>query len=289
MAKKRSDEVTLRRGEKVRRRRFGWWIIPLLLLILIGGAAAYIFQKRIIADIKPHPTIPPDIPTPAPGGTPGLLYDSSFDNPAATANWEFFDDGRISAAVKDGRLVVGVNALTDTGTWSGLNFTVQDFILDVDATKVAGRDDNGIIVVFRLTDKENYNRFDISSDGFYSLSAARAGVHRTISEFNASSAIKQGSAVNHIRITARGDTFRFEVNGTPLLLCWSADVSVQPLWDPANPNQCLGGTLTDTWQNSDLPKGKIGLGAQGIPGLNGEPAAATIAFDNVTIKSPEIP
>jgi len=289
MAKRQSDEVTLRRGEKVRRRGFPWWIILLGLIVLIGAGAAYIFQGRIREEIKPRATLPPTLAAPVDGGATGVLYQTAFDDPASTTVWETFDDGRIAATLKDGMLVVSVNALTDTGTWSGLNYTVQDFALDVDATKIAGPDDNGIIVVFRLTDKENYNRFDVSSDGYYALSVARGGVRRTVSEFNASPAILQGDGLNHLRIVAVGDTFTFEVNGTRLPLCWSADPAIQPLWDPANPNQCLGGTLSDSWQNADLPQGKIGLGAQGIPGLNGEPATATIAFDNVVIKAPDAP
>ncbi len=289
MAKKQSDAVTLQRGEKVRQRRFPWWVIPVGLVVIIGGGLAYIFQGKIREVTMPRATLPPEISPAGQGGTPGLLYQAAFDDPGAAKDWEIFNDGRISAAFKDGLLVVGVNALTDTGTWSGLNYTFQDFVLDVDATKIAGRDDNGIIVVFRLTDKENYNRFDISSDGFYSLSIARKGIRRTVSDFNASQDIQKGNALNHIRIMAKGDTFKFEVNGTPLMLCWSTDPNIQPLWDPNNPGKCLGGTLTDTWQNGDIPKGKIGLGAQGIPGPNGEPAATTIAFDNLVIKSPDIP
>ena len=66
-------------------------------------------------------------------------------------------------------------------------------MLDVDATKLDGPDDNGIIVVFRLTDTDNYNRFDISSDGYYTLSIARDGVRLVISDWAASDAILHDS------------------------------------------------------------------------------------------------
>jgi hypothetical protein len=289
MIKKQPDEVTLHRGERTRRRKFPWWIVLLIFLILAGGLAYYVFQGPIRDAFTPPATLPPTISSPSGQGTPGILYQANFDDTSGATDWETFDDGRISAKIADGALVVGVNAPTDTGTWSGLNYTFQDFVLDVDATKLAGPDDNGIFIVFRLTDKENYNRFDISSDGYYALSVVRDGIRRTVSEFNASPAIQVGNAVNHLRLSAIGDTFRFEVNGTVLLMCWSADPAIQPLWDPANPNQCLGGTLLDSWQNADISQGKIGLGAQGILGIDMPTASATVAFDNLVIKTPDAP
>jgi hypothetical protein len=246
----------------------------------------YLFQYKIAGLFEAAPTL---APTPSGGGTPGVLYYSDFEDPAAVSDWEIFNDGFIWSEVSEGRLVVGVNALVDTGAWSGLGYTFESFVLDVDAAKLDGPDDNGMIIVFRLIDTENYNRFDISSDGYYSLSKVREGTPTVISEWNASPAIQTGGANNHIRLTATGDTFRFEVNNTLLKLCVSADADVQPLWDPNTPDQCLGGVLVDTWQDSDLPSGRIGLGAQGFVGFDGETttsAVATIGFDNLIVKAP---
>jgi hypothetical protein len=277
------------------RRRFPWWIVVVVAVIGAVAALVFVFQFQIKKALAPKPTaLPP--PPGASGGQalpPGVLYQTTFDDPAIAKDWELFDDSRISAAIKDSQLVVGVNALTDTGAWSGLNFSFDDFKLDVDAAKIAGPDDNGIIVMFRLTDKQNYDRFDISSDGYYAVSKVRNGLRTTVSDFPVmpSPAIRTGNATNHIRVTGRGSKFSFEVNGTPLKLCVAADGSSKPLWDQNG--QCLGGVLADNWQDSDLPKGKIGLGAQGfVPhtgDLNPQPAVATIAFDNLVIKTPDAP
>jgi hypothetical protein len=140
-----------------------------------------------------------------------------------------------------------------------------------------------------MTDKNNYNRFDITSDGYYSVSKVRDGIPTLVSDFNTSSAIVTGTGLNHITLEVNGDTFRFIVNGTVLKLCLSADPNTQPLWDPASPDTCLGGQVTDTWANSDIPKGKIGLGAQayvGFDGTNSTPAIASISFDNIVVKRP---
>ncbi len=288
MSKKQTEPVALKRQPK-RRRRFPWWIIPLIPAVLAVGYVAYLRIKQYIRTLPPP--LPPEIQ--AQDGTEGILYQTDFESEALAGEWEIFSDGLVSAALADAQLVVDVNAPTDTGAWSGLNYTFDDFVLDVDATKLGGPDDNGIIIIFRLQDKNNYNRFDISSDGYYALSVARAGEYRVISDYNRSQAIRLGNATNHIRIWATGDVFRFEVNDALLRLCVSNDPNVQPLWDlAATEPTCLGGTVVESWQNDDLLRGKIGLGAQGFSGFDGvqsTPALATIGFDNLTIWSPDAP
>lgn len=296
MSKHQPEAVGLRRGPE-RRRRFPWWILAVIIpLLLIAGGFAWVNQLKIqrwIADLTSgEPTAAP--PPPGEGAGEGaVLYETNFDSPSAAADWEAaFDDGTISALISNGQLVVDVDALTDVGTWLAMNFTFSDFVLDVDATKLGGPDDNGIIVLFRLQDNENYNRFDISSDGYYTVSMARGGERIVISDFIQSDAIITGAATNHVRVYAVGDTFRFEVNGTPLTLCVSDGSSAHPIpmLDEAGALTCMGGQLTDSWQNGDLMEGKIGLGAQGFVGFDGEnsrPALATIGFDNLVITAPD--
>lgn len=291
MAKKRSGRVALERGGR-KRRRFPWWLIPLALVVLVIAAGMVWLNWHSIRDfLEPRATLPPGAVEQE--GKPGVLYDTDFENEAVQADWESFNDGFIRAAVEGGQLVVGVNALDDTGTWSGLNLTFEDFVLDVDATKLEGPDDNGIIVIFRLTDTENYYRFDISSDGYYSVSKVRGGEPMIVSDWNRSQAIYTGEGTNHIRVRAVGDTFSFEVNGMRLPLCVAYDPNVQPLWDPsAGEPACLGGQIVESWQDAELTQGKIGLGAQGFTGFDGEnatPAVATIGFDNLIIWSADAP
>jgi hypothetical protein len=277
------------------RRRVRWWVIPLAVIALaLVLAFLWVFRFRIQRAFEPAPTLPPPPPTAAEagesagseggGGAGGVLYQTAFDDPAAGEDWELFDDGVVAAQIEDGQLVVAVNAITDQGTWSGLNYTFEDFALDVDAAKLAGPDNNGIIVIFRLVDNKNYNRFDISSDGYYRLIAVRDGAQRVVSgDWASSPAILTGEAANHLRVEAAGDTFRFTVNGKPLRLCVSEDEDTQPI--PME-DECLGGEYVMEWTNGDLTRGKIGLGAQGFTGFDGEqvtPAEATIGFDNLVI------
>lgn len=291
MAKKETERVALQRGER-QRRRFKWWLVPLILVaVLIVAGVVWINWRKIAGMFEPRATLPPEAQVQE--DRPGVLYATDFEDPAALSDWELFDDGIVSAYAEEGRLIVDVNALTDTGTWSGLNLTFDDFVLDVRSAKLDGPDDNGIIVIFRLTDPENYNRFDISSDGYYSVSQVRDGEPSIVSDWNLSSAIATGEGSNVIRVRAVADTFSFEVNGVLLPLCVSYEPGVQPLWDPsAGEPACLGGDVVDSWQNGDLMRGKIGLGAQGFTGYDGEnvtAAVAVIGFDDLVIWSPDAP
>jgi hypothetical protein len=286
MTKKETETVGLHRDQGPRRRRPRWWLIVLIVLALgIVAVVLWLNSRRLSEMFEPQPTLPPTA-----AAEQGVLYATSFEDESQFGDWEQFDDGFISAAIMDGQLVFDVNALTDNGGWSGLNLTFEDFVLDVDATRLAGPDDNGIIVVFRLTDTDNYNRFDISSNGFYAVSQVREGVATVVSDWNRSAAIQTGDATNHIRVRAQGDSFQFAVNGTVLQLCVNPAPDVQPLWDAStDPPTCLGGEVTDTWVNGDLPQGKIGLGAQGFIGADeNQPnsALATIGFDNLAIYPP---
>lgn len=272
---------------ETKRQHVRWWVIPLVVIALaLAMAFLWVFRFRIRRAFEPAPTLPPPPPVAAEAGEAAgaVLYQTAFDDPAQGEDWELFDDGIVAARIEEGRLVVEVDALTDQGTWSGLNYTFGDFALDVDAAKLAGPDNNGIIVLFRLVDNENYNRFDISSDGYYRLIAVRDGAQRVVSgDWAASPAILTGEATNHLRVEAAGDAFRFAVNGEPLRLCVSEDENTQPI--PME-DECLGGEYVMQWTNGDLMQGKIGLGAQGFTGFDGEqitPAQATIGFDSLVI------
>jgi hypothetical protein len=223
---------------------------------------------------QPEPPPPPTIS--ALQASPDLLYQANFDEPSE--DWETFDDGIIAARFEDGQLILSVND-TNAATWSALAFTFEDFVLDVDATKLAGPDDNGFGVLFRFKDADNYYRFDISSDGFYALTKVEKGEFISVSEWAASDAIQTGAATNHIRVVAQGDTFRFEINSQPVRLC----VGEGALWDTSiTPPACLGGDLLDAYQDRDFKKGQVAVGVQAF----GE-TGPVIGFDNLNVSTPE--
>lgn len=271
-------------------RRIAWIVAALVVALFLGGLA-WVFRLRLQRAFEPAPTLPPTLDAPPAGGEAqaageGVLYATDFDDEAALADWELYDDGVIAARAADGQLVVSVNAPADEGAWSGLNYTLDDFVLEVDAAKVDGPDTSNTMVVFRLTDADNYNRFDVSADGYYMLSKVRDGAPTVVSDWIASPAIATGDGTNHLRIEALGDTFRFSVNGELLTLCVSEDGDVQPL---PYEGECRGGAFSTEWHDDDLPQGRIGLGVQGYAVYNVdsvEPAQAAVAFDDLTISAP---
>lgn len=272
------------------RRAFPWWIIPAVLVLGVAGGVAWLFRYQIERLVEPRPTAPPTLAPSAAAGSganpAGQLYATGFEDEAALQDWELFDDGIISAQGAGGFLTVRVDSVVDAGGYSGLNYTLEDFVLEFDAEKVAGSDNNSFFVVFRLVDGQNYNRFDISSDGWYSLSKVRDGVQTVVSDWMQSGAIQTGGARNRVRVEAVGDTFRFAVNGEPLELCVSYEEGVQPI--PID-GGCEGGELAPEWVNGDLPAGKIGLGAQAYTEFVDQqvtPAETAVRFDNVQVMAP---
>lgn len=268
-----------------------WWWLIIVILVPIIIFLLWVFRLRIERLFEQEPTLPPPPPTQesSQGDTvEGILYSTDFDDAAGLGDWETpFDDGIASAQFEGGRLVVGVDALYDVGTWLALNYTFDEFDLEVDTERVSGNEDGGVIILFRIADTLNYDQLDIYSDGYYRLISTREGVQRVISDYNLSPAIAVDAA-NHVTIGASGGVYTFAVNGVPLLMCVSDDPAVRPLWS-ADSGECIGGEAVTEWRGAGLSRGKIGLGVHAYSGFDGQlttPAVMQAAFDNLVITSP---
>lgn len=92
----------------------------------------------------------------------------------------------------------------------------SNIIIEVDATKTAGPDDNYLGVICRFQDENNFYFFTISSDGYAGIAMYKAGTMSILSgsSFESSSAVNQGAVTNHIRADCVGDTLTLYVNGT---------------------------------------------------------------------------
>ncbi|HBX70334.1 MAG TPA: hypothetical protein DEH25_13385 [Chloroflexi bacterium] len=107
---------------------------------------------------------------------------------------------------------------TSTDVWAnpGLNFT--DTIVEVEATKVGGPDDNDFGVICRYEDSSNFYFFIISSDGYYGLGKVVDGEQTILGaeELMPSDAITLGNVTNTIRADCVGSTLTLYANGTQL-------------------------------------------------------------------------
>lgn len=266
------------------RKRRGWiWIT--IALVAIVALVAWLYGPRIMGALRGEATPPPS----AVSDSTGMLYATQFDSAEDFGQWELFDDSVITAKAGDGALITSVNSPSDTGTWSGLALTFSDFALITEVRKLAGSDENAALVIFSMVDSQNYDQFAVSSDGYYMVSAVRNGVSMIISDWNHHPAIATGTGLNQIGITRKDGAASFSVNGETLPLCIATDAGAQALWDPANPSGCIGGSVVNAWQTSDLPEGRIGLGTQGYTGFDGENttlASASYAFESLLITLP---
>jgi hypothetical protein len=232
-----------------------------------------------------------DLPVPHP--QPGeLLYASTFD--ALTEEWDIHG-GRDSVEVTDAPgldLAAGEAALVEGGllvvrhgspypgeiVWSALDRKFNDFDLRVTAQRVAGPVDNQYGVIFRYRDGQNFYVFLISSDGWYSLVKVKDDVQEVISEWNQSDVIRQENGANEIRVVARGDEFRFYVNGTPMPLCFKGE-NAYSMWTAG---KCDTSTESYIYKDSDFKQGRIALVTGTIDG-----SEVTVAFDDLLIVGPD--
>ena len=224
-------------------------------------------------------------------GEPGaLLYAASFDGGGLdgfNGDWGQYS-GRLAAQLDAGRMQISVGD-PGAGAYAIAEPHFGDFDLRVEARAVAGPVDNGYGVVFRLQNKDNnqvdddnYYLFLISSDGYYRVSRAFDGSERIISDWIASPLVNQGmDAVNHLRVVAQGDQFRFSINDQPVQLCIPESPDGESTFDALG--NCMG-AMVDTLTDATIPSGQIGVSALSTP-TGGEGVVA--AFDNVLVYAPE--
>ena len=181
-------------------------ILPLLFIYLTGCTIA--------------PTIGGDI---TPAG--GVLFKDNFEDPAS--GWLQGEDESGKTEYIDGSFRIFVNS---EATWKlsipRLYFT--DVIIEVDATKISGPDDNDFGVICRYQDENNFYFFEISSDGYYSIGKFKDNQHQLIGmqQMQTSDNIHQGPATNRIQATCEQSSLSLSVNGQLLVSVEDSDFSV---------------------------------------------------------------
>jgi len=143
-------------------------------------------------------------------GTP-LPLRESFDD--ARNGWTLTESSQADIAIGGGQLRISVKQ-PDSLAWSvATGKTFDDFALDVDATPLAGPDDNDYGVIVRHMDDDNFYRFEISGDGYYNVQKRQKGQwQKLVADWTGSSAIHKGKATNHLRVVCAGRTMTFYVN-----------------------------------------------------------------------------
>ena len=182
-----------------------------------------------------------------------VLFNEDFSN--SNSGWDDIEDEEGITGYRDGGYRIMINK-TDWYFWStaGKNFT--DVVIDVEATKSGGPDNNEFGIICRYVDQDNFYIFSISSDGYYGISkfvdGDQSGVGMEDMQFN-DKVIKLGASTNKLRATCNTDSLKFEVNGQVL-----ADV-----------------------KDSSLTSGDVGLIASTF-----DEVGVDILFDNFVVTKP---
>ena len=178
-----------------------------------------------------------------------LLYSDDFSS--SKSGWYTSSSGDFMALYKNGKYhltQVSPNVWGRAFSPDRLNFS--DFILEIEATKEAGPDDNVFGVIVREINSSNYYAYLLSSDGYYQVAKLQNNSWPYASAWEKSSAIKTGNATNLVKVVCNGDKQSFYANGIK---------------------------LTD-YSDSSFAYGHIGLYA----GTQSE-GNVTIGFDNLTV------
>ena len=144
-----------------------------------------------------------------------LLFQDDFSD--AKSGWDSLSNEDGITDYDNGQYRILVNT-TNTDVWAnpGLNFT--NTIIEVDATKAGGDDNNDLGVICRYKDSNNFYFFVISSDGYYGIGKFKDGQQVLVGmeSMPPTDAVRQGNATNHIQAECNGSTLRLVVNGQQL-------------------------------------------------------------------------
>jgi hypothetical protein len=191
----------------------------------------------------------------SPPAEPGaIIFADTFENDSGNWKTTLQPDGSM-IGVQAGGLRFVINS-TYQDYFSILKDNYTDTLVDVDALKMYGPDDNLMGVVCRLQDMENYYLFLVTSDAYYGIARVQDGQYTLLSsevmESNVTH-INQGIDNNHLRVGCVQNALWLEVNGV-----------------------MLAGLYDDTFT-----EGKIGL----MAGSTSQPAV-DILYDNFAITQP---
>jgi hypothetical protein len=161
------------------------------------------------------------------GGNTGtqtkVLFQDNFSN--TSSGWDKVDGSDVTTDYANGQYNILVNK-TQYDAWAnpGQSFA-GDVVVEVDATKNAGPDQNDFGVICRYTDVNNFYYFQITSDGQAVIGKVSNGTQSKISgsDYQSSSVINQGQATNHIRGDCVGDTLTLYVNGQQIMSATDSD------------------------------------------------------------------
>jgi hypothetical protein len=190
--------------------------------------------------------------TAAPTADPNILLKDDFSS--TTSGWDSTTTDNGVTDYVNGGYRIFVNT-TKYDLWANPGKSFTDTKVEVDATKLAGPDNNDFGIQCRYGDVDNYYFAVVASDGYYGMGKVVNGKQTLFYEngMPTTDKVKDGLVTNHIR---------FDCVGTKLSLY-------------------INGDFVDAKDDSALTSGDVGL----IAGTF-EEAGTDVSFDNFVVSKP---
>lgn len=132
-----------------------------------------------------------------------------------TGQWLLEGDSVAQATIRDGQLLIEVNGPNVAQFATLQEPTLSDFVVEVEATQLAGSPDSSYGLLFRLQSPNAFYRFEITSSGLYIVERRDpAGTWtRLVEDWTAAPAVQTGlHVVNRLKVEAAGPILAFYVN-----------------------------------------------------------------------------
>ncbi len=142
----------------------------------------------------------------------GVLFQDDFS--LEGSGWDRYRDDIYVADYAEGGYHIRVSA-PNTDAWATPHLNFGDVAIDVDATKLAGPDDNVFGVICRYQDPLNYYFFLVSSDGYAGIGVNKEGRRKLLTgdSLLPSPVVARGDTENHLRAECVGYNLALYVNG----------------------------------------------------------------------------
>jgi pSer/pThr/pTyr-binding forkhead associated (FHA) protein len=181
-------------------------VLPWVALVIGGLVCAALVGGALILGpqlIKPtsQPLSKAGEPQVSPTPELVLVYQDDFSNPSS--GWDDAFDKYTMKQYGNQKYHIVIQT-ANLMAWGLANRDISDFVMEVDAAQEEGPDNNGYGLIFRMQDRRNFYRYDISGDGFYLLSKFVNGEWVTLVDWTASPHINKGKGANRLKVSAFG-------------------------------------------------------------------------------------
>jgi hypothetical protein len=140
------------------------------------------------------------------------LFNDDFSQSAS--GWRHASDEHGSADYVDGYYQIAVNN-AKYQVWSSPNLIFADAVIEVDAIKAAGNDNNLFGITCRVQPSQDFYAFLISADGYYGIYKHQNDAFQLLGQkaMSPTEAIQQGGATNRLQADCVGNRLSLYVNG----------------------------------------------------------------------------